>query len=388
LISNARRGYNTALRSTSGDVMNTATAEKLGTIKRAIAAMIQERQSTSVEPVFRVNELWRNFDRFMEYVRYLPVEQLENIRAHTGMAFFANVWHMDYHDGRRIRTDAEAAEHPLVKRYIAHSEGLPERFQCTEPRTNDLIGQIGINYGKRLVNHDIVREQACIANLYNLGVLAPLAERRCTVIELGSGYGQLAHQISRGLSGSCYVCVDYPESLFWSAVFLAVNNDPDSIFIYDPAASKDLDLAALAARYRFIMLPNYLCDRLGELQAIDLIINQNSMQEMTEDQARHYLQLFSRGLTGWIYSYNANRQFMNFELKTLIFDMLGEYFAGEPAASFYDDFYGRDSWHLTDQKYLFLGRRKDGPMPPRRMDASGMVWISGRRARIDAGQRA
>lgn len=364
---------------------NTVVLAKLHDIKRAIAAMIEQRNSGDVNPLYEVNDLWKNFEMYMEYVRYLPVEQLMNIRAHTGMAFFANVWHKDYHDGQRIKSDTEAIEHPLIQRYLTHAEGLPEDFQCWEPCSNDLVAQIGITYKGRVINHDTVREQACIANLHNLGVLGPLHGKRSVVVELGSGYGQLAHQISRGLGEKCcYICVDYPESLFWSSTFLSINNLPDSIHIYDPTASEQPNLDELAARYRFVMLPNYLVDRLQDLKTIDLVINQNSFQEMGEDQVRNYLELFSRIMTGWIYSYNSNRQIMNFELKTPIFELLNRYFTGYPSLSFYEKFYG-GTWHLTDQKYLFLGHRKDSVAPMRSPDANGIIWISGRSANVDFG---
>ena len=363
--------------------MNDVTFDKLQAIKRSVAAMIEERESEDIKPVFKVNQLWKNFGRFMEYVRHLPVEQLENIRAHTGMAFFANVWHKDYHDGRRINSDAEAIGHPLIERYLKHTDGLPEDFHCAEPCTNDLVAQIGIRYRDRIINHDIVREQACIANLYNLGVLGPLRGKSPVIVELGSGYGQLAHQLSRGLGNSgCYICIDYPESLFWSSTFLSLNNAPDSVYLYDPAATENLDIAELTTRYRFIMLPNYLSDRLQELKTLDLVINQNSFQEMTEEQARYYLELFSKTMTGWIYSYNSNRQYMNLELKTLIFELLTNYFKGWPPSSFYKKLYGY-ARHLTDQKYLFLGHRKGNAAPKRSPGANGAVWISGRRAVID-----
>jgi hypothetical protein len=367
--------------------MNAVTFDKLQAIKQSVAAMMEERESEDIKLVFRVNQLWRNLDRFMEYVRHLPPEQLETIRAHTtGMGFFAGntyAWQKDFHDGHRISSDAEAIRHPLIERYLNHTDGLPEDFHCSEPGTNDLVGQIGIRYRDRIINHDIVKEQACIANLYNVGILPPLHGKRWVIVEVGSGYGQLAHQLSRGLGKSgCYICVDYPETLFWSSTFLCLNNAPDSIYVYDPAATEKLDIAELTTRYQFIMLPNYLSDRLKELKTLDLVVNQNSMQEMTEEQVRYYLELFSKIMTGWIYSYNSNRQFMNLELKTPIFELLRNYFKGWPASSFYEKLYG-DTWHLTDQKYLFLGHRKGNAAPKRSPGASGAVWISGRRAVID-----
>lgn len=367
--------------------MNKAVADKLHSVKRCIAAMIEERDSPRVDSVFKVNALWQNFGKYMGYIRDLPIEHLENIRAHTGMAFFANVWHNDYHDGRRIKSDEEALKHPLIQRYLSHAKDLPDKFLCSEPCTNSDIAQIGIKFQGRLINHDTVRDQACVANLYNLGLLGPLETKRSVIVELGSGYGQLAHQLVRGLGKGCaYVCVDVPESLFWSSVFLTVNNDPGSIYIYDPAEGEHVDLNELAARYQFIMLPNYMRARLQELKTIDLVINNNSLQEMSESQAQDYLELFSRILTGWIYSYNANRQFMNFELKTPIFEMLAKYFKGWPHASFYDEFY-KGVEHKIDPKFLFVGHRKDRPAPARSTDASGVILISGRRAVLDFGAK-
>jgi hypothetical protein len=357
---------------------------KLEGIKRAVSAMIKHREEGDVNPLYKVNELWRSFERYMEYIRYLPNAQLMNIRAHTGMAFFANVWHKDYHDGQRIKSESEALSHPLIQRYLKHAEGLPDLFQCSEPCSNELVASIGIGYRGKVINHDTVREQACIANLYNLGVLGPLEGKSSVVVELGAGYGQLAHSIGRGLGDKCcYICVDYPESLFWSSTFLSINNEPDSIYVYDPTtASVAPDLAQLIERYRFIMLPNYLVEHLQQLKIIDLVINQNSFQEMGEGQVQKYLELFSSITTGWLYSYNSNRQIMNLELKTPIFDFLNRYFTGYPSYAFYNKFY-EGTWHLTDQKYLFLGHRSDQSAPNRSLDVSRRIWISGRSATVD-----
>jgi hypothetical protein len=42
----------------------------------------------------------------MEYFRFLPPEQLHNIRAHIGMGFvIGNPWDKEFDDGHRINTD-------------------------------------------------------------------------------------------------------------------------------------------------------------------------------------------------------------------------------------------------------------------------------------------
>lgn len=362
--------------------MNGSYVEELDLIKTSIASMLLERSDMECASPYMPSEFWRNTLQFMDYIRCLPPEQLLNIRAHIGMGFFlGNPWDRDFYDGYNITTDAAAEKSPIIEKYNRYVEDLPECLHCSEPATNPLISQIGIRYRGKIINRDIVKEQGCISNLYHLGLLDALSTDDHVVLELGPGYGQLAHQLLNGASGrGCYICVDYPETLFWSSVFLAVNSKPGSVYIYDPSEGFQ-GWSRILASYRYVMIPNYLADTLRGLPRIDLFINQNSFQEMTEIQVRYYCELLSSTMTGWLYSYNCNRQFMNDELIVPISDILGEYFRGGPSRRCYEEFYDAKSL-ATDLKQVFVGYPK-GKAPATRGPKKNLVWISDRRMKVD-----
>lgn len=355
--------------------------------RRCVTDMMHERDSGVSYAMHKPSRFWSNCNRFLSYIRDLPVHHLENIRAHIGMGFFiGNPWDKDFFDGHRLKDESQMREHPVIKKYLSYTKNLPRNYHCGEPRTNDLIEQIGILYNGKIINHDLVKEQACISNLYQLGVLEPLRERPGTILELGPGYGQLALQLSNCLHpNGRFICIDHPETLFWSSTFLAVNSDPELIYMYHPEDS--INLSKLLKKYRIILIPTYRSELIRQLNGIDLIINQNSLAEMSEDQVRYYLSLFSEVLTGWIYSYNANRQFMNAELVYLLIDLFSEYFEGVPPRDYYNHFYGGD-WSNTDQKYIFFGQRKDNGRDDRRRSmVDTQVWISGRQASFKRPER-
>jgi putative sugar O-methyltransferase len=354
---------------------------KIEQIRRAVADMIAYRESARAAPVFRPSAFWQMTNRYLSYIRELSAEQLENIRCHIGMGFFiGNPWHQDFYTGFQAKNDSEAAEFPLIRKYSNYISDLPEQYWCSEPDTNDLVGAIGVKFKGRIVNSDIVKEQACIRNLYNLGLIDVTRDTDKVLLELGPGYGQLTFQLSRMLGDTCcFVCVDYPETLFWSATFLAVNTDPSRIFIWT-GADGTTDLTALSKQYRFIMVPNFALASLGDSRVFDLVINQNSFQEMTEDQVDYYAKYFSRTTRGWLYSYNASKQFMNFELRRYVHEVLGEYFVGGP-----DDAHYRESGidlENADNKRIFLGYSKALRSPPRRETRSNTAWISDKPVQI------
>ncbi len=146
--------------------------------------------------------------------------------------------------------------------------------------------------------------------------------------------------------------MDFPETLFWSATYVALNCDnPESVYI---CKSGDvIELEKLTAEYRYLFLPDYAAELIRTLNRLDLVVNQSSFQEMTVEQVRYYLSLFSESVTGWLYSHNADRDFMNVELTCVLSDFTGEYFTGGPGRAFYEKLYGAAM--NSDPKQLYLG---------------------------------
>ena len=343
--------------------------------------MIAFREASVGNPVFHPSDFWRMTNRYMSYIRELSVEQLENIRCHVGMGFFlGNPWDKDFYAGIRATTDADAAKLPLVSSYLRYTESLPQKYWISECETTDLVAAIGVRHDKRLITSDIVKEQASIATLYNLGLLDALDDD-ALVMEVGPGYGQLALQLSRACGGNCrFVLVDYPETLFWSGVFIALNAPPDRVYIWKPGDEAP-DIESLGRDHKFILIPNFSLEASSRTRAFDLIVNSNSFQEMTEQQVSFYAQFAADTASGWLYSYNANRPFMNRQLESNVASILRRHFRGGP-----DD---RD-WEALgpdlqppDAKRLFVGHSRALTKPPPRHPKSRIVWISGKPFELD-----
>jgi hypothetical protein len=355
---------------------------KIEEIRMSISEMLSFREDKVVSPVFQPSAFWQKMSRYLSYIRKLPAEDLENIRCHIGMGFFiGNPWDRDFYMGFQAKNDAEAAEFPLIQKYARYVSDLPEQYWCSEPATNDLVADIGVKFKGKIVNSDIVKEQACIRNLYNLGLIGGVGKKSSLLLELGPGYGQLTFQLSRMLEKNCrFVCVDYPETLFWSATFLAINTDPREVYVWK-STDKEIDLAELSKQYRFIMIPNFAITALGDSPIFDVVINQNSFQEMTEDQVEYYAKYFMQTTRGWLYSYNASKQFMNLELKRYVHEILGDYFIGGPD----DAHYKKSGIDLSnvESKRIFLGYSKVLNSPPRRECRSNTAWISDKPMQIE-----
>jgi hypothetical protein len=126
-------------------------------------------------------------------------------------------------------------------------------------------------------------------------------------------------------------------------------------------------------------MPNLALGALGSARIVDLAINKNSFQEMSEAQVTAYAEVLAATVRGWLYSYNASRQFMNAQLQTPVHKILERYFAGGPT----DEDYRRAGviFEGDDSKRIFVGASKSGPMPARRA-RSDVIWLAEKAVRV------
>jgi len=355
-------------------VLTEARRKKIEEIRAAVADMLAFRDRSVSDPLHQPSEFWKLTNRYISYVRELSVEQLENIRCHVGMGFFlGSPWDKDFYSGFQTRSNLEAEKLPMIAAYLKYTKNIPAKYMASEYETNDLVSAIGVRYEGRLINSDILKAQAAIANLYNVGLLDAL-EGEALVAEIGPGYGQLISQLSRGCGKNCrFVLIDYPETLFWSGIFIALHADPEQIYVWNPGHEAS---ASTLKKYRYFLIPNFFVEWIARLGTFDLVINCNSFQEMSDRQIALYAKFFSHTTKGWLYSYNANRQFMNMEIRQSVASVLCEYFLGGPddheleAAGF--------DIHNPHAKRLFVGRSKTLPAPADPQQKSRTVWIADR----------
>jgi hypothetical protein len=214
------------------------------------------------------------------------------------------------------------------------TDGLPLEHVLSEPE--DGIG-FRLEDG-RFVSADIARFQRSVATLSRTGILAELgrSEHAPRVLEIGGGYGGLALHLSRILSGSQYFIIDLPETLIFSAIYLALQAAAKRLYLYAPG--ERLDAEALGG-FDFVLLPDYRIDAISGVE-FDLAINVASMQEMRIDQVERYLDFLRANCRGVFYSCNRDRQTGNDELPSL-FDVIRTRFelievpppSGKPSSS-------------------------------------------------------
>jgi hypothetical protein len=329
-------------------------------IKDRIAATLEEAAALDPASPFWVSRLWRETLVYLDFVRELSDAQLQFIRIHTSL-ITGQPWFSWGHEPLRFAaSDAARAELPMIQQYVRFTDGLPERYWADEPAPSAPLRMVGLPFRGRLISDDLVRYQRAVTNLFNAGLLrAAPGGRRRVLLEIGAGYGGLAQQLRRMIEpDAVYVIVDLPEMLFWSAVFLRVNDPARRIYLYDPRRFAPADLAAILASHDVVLLPHYLIERLPEFPAIDVAINTLSMQEMPARQVHAYCSFLTGHLEGWFYSENFARHLYNDELTGDLYDIFTGYFATLPNGRVADHpQLAADPW----RQYAYLATPKQRP---------------------------
>jgi putative sugar O-methyltransferase len=137
--------------------------------------------------------------------------------------------------------------------------------------------------------------------MYLLQCLNYVKEPR-VIGEIGGGYGGLArlwlkNPIHRP---RCYLDIDFPESLFFTEVFLCISF-PGLRVLYVCSPQK-LDVEVLL-QYQVILCPHNFVEAVADL-SLDLVINTSSMQEMSDDWVDFWMQWLKKKECHWFYSVN------------------------------------------------------------------------------------
>lgn len=302
-------------------------------IKDRVERMIEEATRLDRGSPFRTSDLWRETFIYLDYIRELSDAQLQFIRTHTA-TITANPWFVwGHHPARTMWTDAQRSRLPMINTYVNLTKGLPPEFCGDEPVPNEAARIVGLPFGGRLITEDVVHYQKVVTTLFQANAFAApaAAGSRRLFFEIGGGYGGLAHQIMRAIGDDVtYVIIDLPEMLFWSAVFLRLNNPGRRIYLYDRETFSADTLTQALAENSFVLLPNYRLPDLDAFPAIDLALNRLSMQEMTDAQVHGYCAFLARRLTGCFYSENYPRHPYNRELTADLYDFYVQYFHTVP----------------------------------------------------------
>ncbi len=168
-----------------------------------------------------------------------------------------------------------------VTRYKRLIEKMPMLSKLSPPKE---FGETGFLINGVIVNHDTYGYLERIFAMQKMGIIDKLREksRRPIILEIGSGYGGLSYYVKQLIPGCVYICLDLPECLIFSALYM-------TRFYRDGLLFDETLTADQITRHGTAFVPNYLFDRLVELGfKIDLAINTLSMSEMSEGQVANY----------------------------------------------------------------------------------------------------
>jgi hypothetical protein len=139
--------------------------------------------------------------------------------------------------------------------------------------------------------------------------------------------------------------------LFFVAIWSRVVNPKLKIAIYDGNNKSDLDNAEL------VLVPNFLYKNIQI--AGDLLINENSFCEMSQDQVLDYLEAKNLNFK-YMYSNNRDRQFMNRDLPEGLNSLLERYFKLSPSINEYQNYYINSSLkNKWNEKNIFYASRNE-----------------------------
>jgi len=261
--------------------------EHVDAVRQCVLAQLEERDQYFKE--YRVTtEPWATVVRMQRYVRTLEASDLLDIRVHVDP--FIGTLSANFYLNK---------DPGLLSPYEYFGEGVPPEYWAYEPEIPSLAGRdYGLRVNGRLLSDVAVTYQRYLCNLRRTGIME-WAEGG-TVLEIGAGHGGFAHLFAEQCGGK-YVVVDLPETLFFSAVFLATHNSNKRLYVYRPG--DDLEMQ-MAEPHDFVLIPDYRADALRAVPELRLAINHVSFPEMETEVLRRYLRLVKERLNGYLVSVN------------------------------------------------------------------------------------
>jgi hypothetical protein len=319
-------------------------------LKSKVGRMLEERAKLPQERGFhRPAALWNDAVVSYRYLMNLSAEDFLLVRSHYDFQE-----RFGYGIGTHSPPDDPQFD-DLRAEYDSAIDGLPTELWLSEPLVPTHPIPMGVLYRERYINWGIVRYQRCVANLYMAGAFDVLSraygDEPYVIIEIGGGYGGLAHYLAKVLPGNPVVLIiDLPELFMFQGPFLQMNNLGKSVRVYDPLLASD-QTAALEGD--FILWPNIAIDQLDDLPNIAMAFNTLSFQEMTAEQVETYVEFVSRKVELLVYSENGDKHPYSPEPLN-VSSILEKHFELWPRRDEYDRFPG--PWLI--RKYFGLPRDK------------------------------
>ncbi|MDA1277848.1 MAG: putative sugar O-methyltransferase [Verrucomicrobia bacterium] len=201
-----------------------------------------------------------------------------------------------------------------IERYRMITRFVPVDIRARFPK---VLGEIGWEMEGHPVNHDVYAYQERVNLMYEAGLIDELRRRIrargvVNILEIGGGYGGLAHALTGLLHGAVnYTICDLPESLLSSAIYLGVTHPKLRHVLYEGNDPSSLATSEQWMGFRYI--PNAFFDDFCELdEGVDLAINTLSFPEMAQAQVRYYGDRLKRliGDGGALFEQNEDGRWM------------------------------------------------------------------------------
>lgn len=328
--------------------------EKIINIQKVIKCLCENRHTLGHQSLHR-SDLWSELLAILSYVRNLPPPDLLNIRFHVGTGVILGTeWGGDFWLSRKFKEKILKADKiPLLKAFDEIHNITPQSLWCSEPVENPSDANLFFQYKGLFLSHDLLNRQHSVNRIQDFCLKNH--DKETIVCEVGAGYGGLMHQLNRILKRSKFIIFDQPEILFFSAIYLSINNPKKVVYLYNPLEKISID--QMISESDFVLLPNYLSSStVIKDHKIDLLINENSFPEMTHQQVLEYLQFAVKHSIREIYSFNSEKQFLNSQNKYNLTDVLMEYYT--PINNLQDEVNQYGSNFNEDSKIKFLGYLK------------------------------
>jgi len=260
------------------------TPKTFDDIKRFTQICLEKRNDPALPDHLKPSGYWAYFISHFNYVFSLADAELRRIRYHT--------YHLtgDYYCAYVHQPESSFA--PLRREYLTLVE------ETGGYRADEGEHGFGRDIDGRKVTVDTVRYMQVIANLYQAGVLNRTDPAR--ILEIGGGYGGLARSIMDYNPGVSYVICDLEETQFFQAIFLGNAFGFDAIEL----CADGIPAGTTFEPGRFYLVPQRCADTVPA-DSVDLVINQQSLQEMTEDQIQRYINVIKRSAR---FFYSCNNQ--------------------------------------------------------------------------------
>ena len=332
-------------------------------LKQNVGIMLRERTSDYGKREKDLPaEIWVEALSMFDYVINLSPDNFRKIRFHTGLITGDNPlshWHQF--------PPVDPGSFARRIDYEFFTEDVSQQYWLSEPPTPQIPRPIGVEYRGKIINADISRYQHCVSALVTSGISAHLSCRssRNLMVEIGGGYGGLAHQVGLVLgNNTTYILMDLPEMLLFSGGFLLCNNPGKRVYIYHPATFTEEFLAKQIFEFDFVLLPNFVLPQLYKLEAIHLLLNMMSFQEMDRVQIEEYLDFGRAKLDGFVFCNNLDRHPYNVALSSSsVASLLDERFDLFPSTRFYEKtgFGAGSPW--TYKTFIGTPKGKSVPVP-------------------------